>query len=101
MSLSLRELAEVLHAEQHPSLFVPTLDSCETHSRQEWENRVRSMYPGAAYAPEEYRLWNDQGTNKIYIRHDPCGTDSEPVSDFAAAEQFRDQHICPEEAAHA
>lgn len=101
MSLNFRELAEALHAEQHPSLFVPTLDSCEIHSRPEWEAIVRNMYPGAVHAPHEYRLWNDQGTNHIYIRHDSCGTDSGPVRDFAAAEQFRDQHVCPKGTTHA
>lgn len=43
-----------------------------------------------------FRLWNDQGTNKIYVRHDLCGTNSEPVRDLSEVDQFRDQHTCPE-----
>lgn len=102
MTVSLHDLAEALHAEQHSGTFVPSLDGCPVHNRKDWEDLVRRRYPhSVACDPHEYRLWNDQGTNKIYVRHDPCGTDSEPVWDLAAAEHFRDQHVCPEGAAHA
>jgi hypothetical protein len=37
--------AEVLHAEHHPGTFVPSLDSCEEHTRAAYEARVRAMAP--------------------------------------------------------
>lgn len=49
----------------------------------------------------EFHLWNDNGTPKIYVRHDPCGMNSEPVWTLSDVEEFRLQHVCPEGAAHA
>lgn len=96
----LRVQAEMLHAEHHTGSYVPALDSCPEHSREEYEAKVREM---RQYRPvarsEEFRLWNDQGTNKIYVCHDHCGADSpDPVRNLYEAEIFRMQHVCPEEA---
>ena len=38
-----REHAEVLHAERHSGLLVPTLDSCGQHSRAEFESMARTV----------------------------------------------------------
>lgn len=102
MPLSIRERAEMLHAEQHSGTFVPALDGCPIHTRDEWERWARKeRAPQYVMARSEFRLWNSQGTPGIYVRHDPCGTDSEPVRDLAAAEWFYNQHECPEEPADA
>lgn len=102
MALSISERAEVQHAEQHTGTFVPTLDGCPVHTREEWEHWAREeRSPEYVTVRSEFRLWNDQGTNRIYVRHDPCGTDSEPVRTLYDTEWFRNQHICPEEDVHA
>jgi hypothetical protein len=101
MTVSVHDLAEALHAEQHPGTFVPSLDGCPEHTRREWEAVVRNRYPQSVGEPGEYRLWNDQGTPNIYLRHDPCGTDLGPTRDLDTANQLRDQHECPREEVHA
>jgi hypothetical protein len=35
--LTIAEHAELLHAEHHSGTFVPTLDSCDEHTREEYE----------------------------------------------------------------
>lgn len=94
MAINIKEYAEVLHAEHHPGTFVPALDECPEHSREEFE----AMIQGVTDRLAEFHFWCSSGTNQIRLRHDPCGGSSEPVFRATEAAEYMDTHICSKEA---